>query len=119
MLFWTPWLPLSPERIETLSDVPGLYEVKVERRLVEYPVGRSAMVYYGKTDDGNPSLRRLVLRDWFGADKEAIRTLWEAHGPLVFRWAATDAPDREHDRRLRLFTERFGRPPWGNPTESS
>ena len=116
-LFWTVWSPLTLEGSHSLSDVPGVYEVKVEGRLVDYPTGRSAMVYYGKTEPALASLRQIVLRDWFAPDKEAIRANWGTYGPLVFRWAAVDPPsvDAEHARRNKLFEERFGRLPWGNP----
>ena len=114
-LFWTEWLPLTVEQTEHLSEVAGLYEVKVERRLVDYPTGRSAMVYYGCTGGELPGLRTLVREDWFSGEKEAIRARWADYGALVFRWAATGDPAPEHERRLRLFRERFGRAPWGNP----
>lgn len=98
-----------------LSDVAGLYEVKVDSRtLVPYPAGKSAMIYYGRTDE-RQSLRLAVQEDWFTPEKEAIRAQWAGYGPLVFRWAATPDPAPEHERRLRLFRERFGRLPWGNP----
>ena len=114
MIFWTSWLPLTPDAVGDLSDVPGLYEVKVDSKaLVQYPTGKSAMVFYGKTDE-RKSLRRAVEEDWFSAGKDAIRAQWSTVGPLVFRWAATPDPDPEHSRRLTLFVERVGRIPWGN-----
>lgn len=117
MLFWSPWIPLTPEAIEaTLSDVTGLYEVKVDGKLVDYPSGRSAMVYYGRTDAEHPSLRQLAIDDWFSPEKEAIRKQWEStYGTLVFRWAGAGDPDPEHARRMGQFVDRFGRAPWGNP----
>lgn len=121
VLFWTGWIPLSRAAVEDLSDVTGVYEVKVEKRLVDYPSGRSAMIYYGKTEPELPSLKGVVLRDWFTPEKDEIRANWEAFGPLLFRWAAVTAGDvdAEHDRRNRLFLERFGRLPWGNPAPGS
>ena len=115
--FWTGWEPLTLEGAQQLSDVTGVYEVKVEGRLVDYPTGRSAMIYYGKTEPAIASLRGIVLRDWFAPDKEAIRANWGGYGPIVFRWAAVtpESVDDEHARRNRLFLERFGRLPWGNP----
>ncbi len=115
MIFWTEWIPLTPASVENLSDVSGLYEVKVLRRLVDYPTGRSAMIYYGKTLPDSPSLRRTVAADWFAPEKEPIRVRWQEYGEIVFRWAATGRVDEEQERRLRLFRERFGRVPWGNP----
>ena len=114
MLFWVPWAPLTLENVETLSDVPGLYEVKVDgRNPIQYPSGKSAMVFYGITDD-RKSLRLALLEDWFSAGKDAIRAQWAAVGPMVFRWAATPDPRPEHARRMQQFIERFGRYPWGN-----
>ncbi|HVO30471.1 MAG TPA: hypothetical protein VMV18_07035 [bacterium] len=117
VLFWTEWLPLEEEVAKNLSDVPGVYEVKVERRLVDYPTGRSAMIYYGKTEPAAPGLREVVLRDWFTPDKATIRANWAEYGPIVFRWAAVEPArvDDENARRNKLFVERFGRLPWGNP----
>ena len=114
MLFWTQWIPLTPATIADLSDVPGLYEVKVDSKdLVPYPTGKSAMIYYGITDQRR-SLQQTVREDWFTPEKEPIRREWEAWGPLVFRWAATETGEAEHARRVRQFVERFGRIPFGN-----
>ena len=116
MLFWSPWIRLTREAVEsTLSDVAGLYEVKVDGKLVDYPSGKSAMVYYGKTTH---SLRLLALDDWFSEEKDPIRRQWEGFGPLVFRWAHAPDPGPDHDRRMRTFLERFGRFPWGNAEET-
>jgi hypothetical protein len=114
-LFWTTWLPLTAETAQALSDVSGVYEVKVDGRLVDYPSGRSAMIYYGRTEPEASSLRQIVLRDWFTPEKQAILQQWREYGPVVFRWTATDDPATEHARRNKLFIERFGRLPWGNP----
>lgn len=114
MLFWTSWAPLTLESVAELSDVPGLYEVKVDtRNLVQYPTGKSAMIFYGITDE-RKSLKQAVGEDWFRTDKDAIRAQWSEIGPIVFRWAATPDPLPEHSRRMQLFRERFGRFPWGN-----
>ena len=115
MFFWTPWAPLTREQVSQLADVPGLYEVKVDgRNPVPYPSGKSAMVFYGITDE-RKSLRIALEEDWYSPAKDAIRAQWsETHGALVFRWAATPDPKPEHDRRMRAFIERFSRFPWGN-----
>lgn len=114
MLFWVPWAPLTLEAVGQLSDVPGLYEVKVDgRNPIQYPSGKSAMVFYGITDD-RKSLRLALLEDWFSPGKDTIRAQWSAVGAMVFRWAATADPLPEHTRRMRQFFERFGRYPWGN-----
>lgn len=113
MLFWSPWIRLTREAVDgTLSDIAGLYEVKVDGKVVDYPNGKSAMIYYGKTHE---SLRKLALDDWFTPEKEAIRKQWEDYGTIVFRWAQTADPDPEHLRRMTQFIERFGRYPWANP----
>lgn len=114
MLFWVPWAPLTREAAAGLSDVPGLYEVKVDgRNPIQYPSGKSAMVFYGITDE-RKSLRLAVEEDWFSPGKDAIRAQWAGVGEMVFRWAATPDPGPEHARRMRQFLERFGRYPWGN-----
>ena len=115
-LFFSEWITLTPEAVESsLSDGPGLYEVKIDRKLVDYPMGRSAMVYYGRTTKEQPGLRKLVLDDWFSEAKMGVRRQWEVVGPLVFRWAGAADVDTEHARRVRLFVERFGRTPWAIP----
>ncbi len=115
-LFFSEWIALTPEAVESsLSDVPGLYEVKIDRKLVDYPMGRSAMVYYGRTTKEQLGLRTLVLADWFSEAKVGVRRQWEGVGPLVFRWAGAGDVDTEHARRIRLFVERFGRTPWAIP----
>ena len=92
-LAWSPWIVLDAENVEQLGPrSTGLYEVKVERRIVQYPTGKSAMIYYGCTNDEVLTLRDALERDWFAEDKEEVRSQWAEYGDLVWRFALQDAP---------------------------
>lgn len=115
-LTWSPWIVLDADHVEQLGPrSTGLYEVKVDRRLVDYPTGKSAMIYYGCTDGSVLTVREALARDWFTDDKDAVRQQWSQYGSLVWRFALEHDPEPEHRRRMESFQLRFGRLPWANP----
>lgn len=117
-LQWGPWIFLTEAQVETLGpETAGVYEVKVNKRLVDYPHGRSAMIYYGCTREEVPTIREALRLEWMSEDKAEIRAAWSEYGELVFRFAVCEDPLGEHLRRLENFEQRFGRPPWANPEE--
>ena len=108
-------MPLTSDQVEKFGPRrSGLYEVKVERRLIDYPGGRSAMVHYGTSDENAPSVREALYRDWLSPEVAENRLAWEEYGPLGWRFALTSDVAAEHARRMTQFVERFGRAPWGN-----
>lgn len=115
-LQWSPWIVLDPEHVHQLGPrSTGLYEVKIDQSVVDYPGGKSSMIYYGCTDDEAPTLREALERDWIADDKKEVRDAWSQHGDLVFRFALEQDATAEHNRRMESFIQRFGRAPWANP----
>ncbi len=93
-----PWYPLA-DAPSHAPRRPGVFQVRRERGLVQYPRGRAAMVHY----DAGPQLRAAVT---------AFAT---AHpgAALLCRWSRDPAPDPAAalERLLRDFEARFGAPP--------
>jgi len=117
-LSWSPWILLNTEQLQKLAPrTSGLYEVKVDNAVIDYPNGKSSMVYYGSTNQELPTLFEAINQDWMTPDKSKTRKAWEPYGTLVWRFAVQNEPQIEHSRRLESFIQRFGRPPWANPTE--
>ncbi len=80
---------------------PGVVQIKVER-LVTYPNGKSAMVWYGAGDDVS-----AVAADALSALRERFDE------PLLVRWRLADAPQAALESILGRFVRRFGAPPRG------
>lgn len=99
---FVPWYPLSEAEAHA-PRAPGVFQVRVEAGLVEYPTGRSAMIHYGAAAD----VRR------------AVAELAAAHpgAPWLCRHAVELTPRESADPEAALavlldrFRRRFGMPP--------
>jgi hypothetical protein len=108
-----PWLPLDDAHLEDVTDGPGAVQLgRADRSLVDYPRGRSAMVFYFYAARSmREALRRLFADE---LDEPGAR----GEGPLVFRVCPGG-----HDARAWLeglfdeFVERFGRAPILHPDD--
>jgi len=100
------WLSLD-DAPSAAPDVPGLLQARAEN-LSSYPRGRSAMVLYARSR-ADETLRRYV------SGRGAL-TLAHAStaGARFIRFGASPTPDRDFDRLLRRFVDRFGSPPTAN-----
>ena len=76
----------------------GVLQARVADGLVDYPTGKSAMVYYDADADLSQSLARLCARVPPGA-------------VVLVRCGECAAPARELARLVDDFTRRFGAPP--------
>lgn len=94
-----PWFPLAaaPER---LPARPGVLQVRVERGLVRYPKGKSAMIRYAAADD----VRQLAA------------SLAAAHAGAAWLCRASEGPCADPvaaaARLAAEFEERFGSCPF-------
>lgn len=80
----------------------GVLQARLAAGLVDYPTGKSAMVYYDADEDLSRVLERLGARVPPGAD-------------VLVRFAECADPANELSRKLDEFTRRFGAPPEWNP----
>lgn len=102
-----PWYPLTREGVEHASGLPSAVQVSTQdRRLVHYPKGKSAMVYYFyAARAAREALLRLFQDE---LDERGSR----GEGPLVFRQMVGGNEVLEHIEKLYGdFEERFGAPP--------
>ncbi len=81
----------------------GLLQARVTDGLIDYPTGKSAMVYYDADDDLSRALARLGAAVPPGAD-------------VLVRFGECADPAAELRRALDDFTQRFGSPPVWNAT---
>jgi hypothetical protein len=88
----------------TMPRRRGVLQARVADGLVDYPTGKSAMVYYDGDDDLSRALERLGAAVPPGAD-------------VLVRFGECDDPAGELARKLDEFTRRFGAPPaWNTMT---
>ena len=85
----------------TMPRRRGLLQARVADGLVDYPTGRSAMVYYDGDEDLSQALARLGAAVPPGAD-------------VLVRFAECADPAGELTRKLDEFRRRFGAPPAWN-----
>jgi hypothetical protein len=100
------WEPID-SAAATAPDAAGVLQLRSDE-LLEYPRGRSAMVFYAHCPSGG-SLRELVT----GPGAADLRRGKEA-GARWIRFAETSDPEAAFERLLDHFIERFGAPPVGN-----
>jgi hypothetical protein len=102
-----PWLPLTRAGVEQASGLPAAVQLATEdRRLVHYPKGKSAMVFYFYAAR---AAREALLRVF--ADELETRGS-RGEGPLVFRQLVGGNDVLVHLEKLYAeFEERFGAPP--------
>lgn len=104
------WIPLTEGDVEKSAPLkPAALQVKAAGELIDYPIGKSAMVWYGYA--ANNAAR--VLREQF--DDELRKPGVRGHGPLQFRFiAGGDAARETLETVFRKFARNFGRPPLYN-----
>lgn len=99
------WIPLEALLGATPSpdapappEGPGIFQLRVEKGLLRYPHGQSAMVAYGAGSDVRAALAALLG----GPVGDRARRL----GPLLCRFAVPDPHGTPHEH-LRRLHERF------------
>jgi len=108
------WFPYA-SALGHMPDEPGVFQLRREQGLVDFPRGKSAMLRYGAAEN---SLRRsfseLLSEPGSTAMTETGDGVRVAEAWLV-RWATSPIPREHYERLLRGFSERFGAPPRDQP----
>ena len=101
------WHPLTPAGLDAADDAPGAVQLsRADRALIEYPKGKSTMVFYFYAARS----MREALRRLFHDELEQPGARGE--GPLLFRTAVGGADVQAWaEGRYDDFVERFGAPP--------
>ena len=73
---------------------PGMFQIRVVSGLLDYPNGKSAMVYYGCGDDMNAEIARIA------AERSAEH--------FLCRHQSTEEPAVLLERMRKRFRDRFG-----------
>jgi hypothetical protein len=108
-----PWLPLTAASLDALADAPGAVQLATaDQYLIDYPAGKSTMVFYFYAARSMREALRRVFADEL--DEPGSRGV----GPLAFRTCA--GGDDARDWLSGLFDEfvaRFGRAPILHPSD--
>jgi hypothetical protein len=86
----------------TMPRRRGVLQARVAEGLLDYPTGKSAMVYY----DGDADLSRAFAR---------LCAIVPPGADVRVRFGDCKEPAAELARKLDEFTRRFGAPPEWNP----
>lgn len=97
------------ENLNPLSDnvpaTPGLFQIKKERGLLDYPSGKTAMFYYGYANNLKTGL--VEFRD-------KVLPQLDAPQEVVVRWMETQEIRKKFEKQMYLFHAKFGCLPLGN-----
>ena len=108
------WFPYT-EAIEYMPEEPGVFQIRREQGLVDFPRGKSAMLRYGASER---SLRRVFAELLGEPGPEAVPQTIDGEARVeswLVRWATSPVPHEHCARLLASFTERFGAPPRDQP----
>ena len=100
------WVPVG-EAAANAPDAPGLFQVRSEALQI-YPLGRSAMLFYGHSRP-DETVREYVDRRGAPALDRSVSV-----DARFIRFASSPTPGAECVRLLRRFIDRFGAPPSAN-----
>ncbi len=96
------WSPLG-EAAGQAPASPGIFQIRQAKGLVDYPRGKSAMLYYGCADDVSAAIAAYAAEhpdaDW-----------WCRHSIEMTQYE-TDNVGQMFERLVLQFTMRFGRGP--------
>jgi len=107
MIGFSSWYPLSDEGLKEHGPrEAAAIQIRRQEGLVDYPSGKSAMVWYGYSDDDAVAMLREVFGD------ELTEAGARGFGPLQFRYMTGDKGGRQSlEKVARKFVGRFGRAP--------
>lgn len=101
------WIPLTNDDVMKAPDAPAAVQVsRADKSLVQYPKGKSAMVFYFYAARS----ARDALRKIFSDELDAQGSMGQ--GALAFRFLEGGDDAKAHLERLyEEFETRFGGPP--------
>jgi len=104
---FSPWFDVGQLSLDGLPRRSFVYQIKTASRLVDYPSGRSAMLFYGAElgDDALPGAIQSVQEN-FPQDE------------LRFRFRPVQDASQEVARLMTRFEKRFGSLPMFNTRET-
>ena len=102
---FSDWLTFD-DIADRVPKEPGLFQIKTREGLLSYPRGKSAMFYYGYSEDLNYGLQKFS-RDILPRLKMTAETLFA-------RWMAAEDFELRFKNQLDLFRSNFGSFPLGN-----
>ncbi len=94
------------ELAEQVPVEPGLFQIKIREGLLSYPQGKTAMFYYGYSEDLNYGLQKF--------NENILPILKMEPEILVARWMAAEDFEIRFKNQLDFFHSNFGSFPLGN-----
>ena len=99
------WVSLTDEGLESAPAGPAAVQLRREAGLIDYPSGKSAMVFYVWVG----SNVRTALRSHFAT--ELAQPGSQGQGPLLYRWSEDVGGQQLLQALLAGFERRFGSAP--------
>jgi hypothetical protein len=100
-LGFSRWIPAASLPSDDQSEQSWVVQVKVVEGLLKYPDGRSAMIWYGASNDGGQLIRQILPKLSAAVEDK----------PLAWRYSLSKTPHDQCKRLLERFSNRFGSTP--------
>lgn len=102
---FSDWITFD-EIAEQVPIEPGLFQIKISEGLLSYPTCKTAMFYYGYSEDLNYGLQKF--------SQEILPLLKMQAEILLARWMAAEDFEIRFKKQLDFFRSNFGSFPLGN-----
>lgn len=102
---FSDWMSFE-DAVETVTEQPGLFQVKIRDGLFNYPTGQSAMFYYGYADNLFQGIANFL--------EQILPALDVDEHDLFVRTMPTETAESKFKQHLNFFHSNFGSLPYGN-----
>ena len=110
-MHFSKWFPLTPDGVASQAPKgPAAVQLRAAEGVVDYPTGKSAMVFYFFASTSVADALRTHFSDELDAPGH------RGYGPLLFRYSDEPSGAAGLQAHLDAFESRFGRKPWLHPS---
>ena len=106
-MHFSKWFPLTEDGVDAKAPTgPAAVQLRTADGVIDYPAGKSAMVFYFFASTSVAEALRTHFAD------ELTTPGHRGYGPLLFRFSDESDGAAGLQRHLDAFEARFGRKPW-------
>lgn len=101
---FTDWTPF--QNFCKAPETTGVFQLRIDEGLLDYPTGKSTMFYFGYADNLNRNLDEF--------NKNILPYLDRTPDKLLLRWLPDPNAKARFEKRMNAFVNKFSCMPFGN-----
>lgn len=101
---FTEWTTF--DKIHTAPKTQGVFQIRIDEGLLDYPTGKSTMFYYGYAENLNLNISEF--------QKTILPHLSIPEKNLLIRWLPASNAKTRFEQRMNAFIGKFSCMPYGN-----